>query len=726
MYLKSVHIWNFRLLEDIEVSFDKVLTLFVGKNNAGKTSFMHIMRQIINGKKNLSFADYPLKCREKLYEIICGYWNHEIKYEELLGMVPTTKIRFIIDYNDEREDELLGGLSPFIIDLDEDKSEAIIEGEYQFIGNESILDELLKRYQIIYSNIKDERKDNIGNKDSKPVECAGEQKEETIEKEGNLKVESNQYEFEIDKKILAQIVEEEFDNVFSIVVRAINPTDEKDYQVKNIMLLRELFVLKTIDAERGLDESENSPLKPLGTIMNRIFENDLKEVKKDIQGATEQLTSYVSNVNNRAQDIVNNLLKDIIGSMLQFGYPTAEDLKLQANTRISLKNEIINNTDLAYVADSESESLPSTHNGLGYKNLIKMTFLLQEFAREVKERAQASIPVLFLEEPEAHMHPQLQAVFVRHLENVLQGFAGNAIQIILTTHSSHIANTVPFSQVRYMRRYKQHVICKNLGEFYENAQASQDGKGDVEFLQKYLTISRCDLYFCDKAILVEGAAERLLIPDMIKKCSTKGLFSTTNPTLLSQYCSIIEVGGAYAHRFFGFVDFLEIPTLILTDIDFVDLKGTKCQKSMAVRSSNGTIGKWCHDVYNIAISTTIKISDILKLAEEDDKKTNGLRHIEFQLQEGKCHPRSLEEAIINVNRTLFNKSDDETEITFDEDDGKKTDFAIRLLVEPEYIDYEIPSYIKNGLIWLNEQSKMPETNQPVKKLKRQYRKKLKR
>lgn len=93
MYLKSVHIWNFRLLEDIEVSFDKVLTLFVGKNNAGKTSFMHIMRQIINGKKNLSFADYPLKCREKLYEIICGYWNHEIKYEELLGMVPTTKMR---------------------------------------------------------------------------------------------------------------------------------------------------------------------------------------------------------------------------------------------------------------------------------------------------------------------------------------------------------------------------------------------------------------------------------------------------------------------------------------------------------------------------------------------------------------------------------------------------------------------------------------------------------
>lgn len=251
----------------------------------------------------------------------------------------------------------------------------------------------------------------------------------------------------------------------------------------------------------------------------------------------------------------------------------------------------------------------------------------------------------------------------------------------------------------------------------------ESGKIDVDFLQKYLTISRCDLYFCDKAILVEGAAERLLIPDMIKKCDSKGYFADNKPTLLSQYCSIIEVGGAYAHRFFGFVDFLEIPTLILTDIDFVDSNGSKCQKSAAKRSSNGTIGQWCHDMYNIPVSTTINIDDILKLAEDDVKKTNGLRHIEFQLEEGSCHPRSLEEAIINVNRVLFNKSEQETEITFDDEDGKKTDFALKLLMESRFMDYEIPSYITKGLIWLNNQLKMPKTSEIVKKTKRKYRKK---
>ena len=116
-----------------------------------------------------------------------------------------------------------------------------------------------------------------------------------------------------------------------------------------------------------------------------------------------------------------------------------------------------------------------------------------------------------------------------------------------------------------------------------------------------MTISRCDLYFCDKAILVEGAAERLLIPDMINKCDQAGLFNTKSPTLASQYCSIIEVGGAYAHRFFDFIDFLGIPTLILTDIDFVTSKGKKCLKDKAKRTSNATIMKWCHDKLNIRV-----------------------------------------------------------------------------------------------------------------------------
>lgn len=60
-------------------------------------------------------------------------------------------------------------------------------------------------------------------------------------------------------------------------------------------------------------------------------------------------------------------------------------------------------------------------------------------------------------------------------------------------------------------------------------------------MKKYLTLSKCDLFFADKAIFIEGASERLLIPDMIKKCDQKGYF-TTKHKLTTQYYTLIEVG----------------------------------------------------------------------------------------------------------------------------------------------------------------------------------------
>ena len=86
------------------------------------------------------------------------------------------------------------------------------------------------------------------------------------------------------------------------------------------------------------------------------------------------------------------------------------------------------------------------------------------------------------------------------------------------------------------------------------------------------------------------------------------------------------------------------------------------------------------------------------------------------------YPRSFEEAIINVNRSLFDISDDTSEIIFNTEDEKKTDFAIKLLVESKFNDYVIPSYIELGLKWLNEQSNMPMPSEPRTKKKRAYNK----
>lgn len=670
MLLSNVHIWNYRLLLDTNIHLDEALTLIVGKNNAGKTSFLSILQRILSGRKDLDFADYPIQCRSTLYEVLWKVVKGKISIDKAKDLIPKTAIQFDIDYSNEAEDEYLGALSPFIIDLDINNNIARILVEYQSILSDTIISEITDKISLL--------------KVTNPT---------AISKKSSEIIAISNY------------LSTNFNKIFEISVKAINPTNPSVFQIREVSHLRDVFIFKRISAERGLDELDNHDKKPIGQVMERIFQDGVIPFEENITKKIEKLKAYVEQESIKAQDEINKLLEEIITKMIRFGYPTAEDLQLKATTQILLKDNIIKDTDLAYSISGENETLPSSHNGLGYKNLIKIVFLLQEFAQEIKKNSLSAIPLLFLEEPEAHMHPQLQTVFVKYISEVLEGFTGNKIQILISTHSSYIANSVPFTQVRYFKRLKECVICKNLTDFYNNCQNDEEKQNNLQFLHKYMTISRCDLYFCDKAILVEGAAERLLIPDMINKCDQAGLFNTKSPTLASQYCSIIEVGGAYAHRFFDFIDFLGIPTLILTDIDFVTSKGKKCLKDKAKRTSNATIMKWCHDKLNIPLSTTVKIEDVYKLIS-DDKLTNGFRHIEFQKEENGYHARSLEEAIMNVNRELYGISHSDSNFSFDSEKQKKTNFSLQLLTDDVFLEYQTPSYIVDGLIWLNNQEKI--------------------
>lgn len=103
------------------------------------------------------------------------------------------------------------------------------------------------------------------------------------------------------------------------------------------------------------------------------------------------------------------------------------------------------------------------------------------------------------------------------------------IQTFLTSHSAHITNMVDFSKIRYAKRTNNGVVYKNLKTF-----AKKD-PDNVSFIKKYLTLSRCDIFFADKIIFVEGASERLLLPDMIEKSDKEGLFDLQKYKLPAQY-----------------------------------------------------------------------------------------------------------------------------------------------------------------------------------------------
>ena len=341
---------------------------------------------------------------------------------------------------------------------------------------------------------------------------------------------------------------------------------------------------------------------------------------------------------------------------------------------------------------------------MGYKNLIKIEFLLAAFAKDIEKRGVACIPLLFIEEPESHMHPQMQTAFSKYLEKFLGKLSTVQIQTFLTSHSAHIANTMEFAKVRYAQKSNSGVIYKNLNTF---AQANSD---NVDFIRKYLTLTKCDLFFADKAILVEGASERLLLPDMIEKCETDGVFSSCKYPLSAQYYALIEIGGAYAHKFIPFIDFLGVPCLILTDLDSVaDRKGKggkTVKKSVVVSqgetTSNETIKWWIRRNKGLPEDDTSKVdlSEILAMTSGD--KTRGKCHIEFQTTENGLCGHSLEEAIRNVNRKHYDDLGDSISEEDLEFTGKsKTDFALDLICE--CADYCVPAYIKSGLAWLNDQ-----------------------
>lgn len=650
MYLSKVKIENYRLLSDSQIDIDKKTTLIVGRNNTAKTSFINCLEKIIKGNP-ISYNDFPLSKREKLLDLTSKFMEKTITYEQFIKDVPKTAIELTIDYSSEDPEDNLGALSPFIIDVDEDTTIAIIRIEYIVKPDEQAL--------ITIFN-------------------------DSFYKDGT---------FNPDLKEAKTTYQKQFSKIFGRVILAVNPKETANTQIKDSKELEELFPIYSIPAERVLGEDDTRRDNSLTKLIDSFFNVDDEDFEPEVAEQVKELIKSVENANKNVQEKSDELLSSIVDKSIGFGYPNAEELQLAVSTKLAIDEQIKNNTELAYKSIKDGETLPSNHNGLGYKNLIKIEFQLAAFAQEIKTKGVACIPILFLEEPESHMHPQMQQTFASYLETFIGKFESVSLQTILTTHSSHIANTMEFSKIRYAQRTDQGVVYKNLDEF------AKKHSDNLDFIRKYLTVSRCDMFFADKLIFVEGASERLLLPDMIEKCKNEGLFNSRKYKLSEQYYALIEIGGAYAHLFIPFANFLGVPCLIITDIDSTKYR-KKVVVSEGVRSSNSTINQWVRKIKKYANSKVVHLSEIIKLKPE--QKSLGNCHLEFQVEENGLCGRSLEEAIRNVNRNIYNLKEPVSEDDLKFSGSKKTDFALKLIFEHQ--EYIVPQYIKDGLVWLNDQT----------------------
>jgi len=297
--------------------------------------------------------------------------------------------------------------------------------------------------------------------------------------------------------------------------------------------VRSVYLQPLRDAEQGLRPSRNSQLSRLLHLLSDEPGRDaiaaaLKELDDKLKGQKP-----IQDTHGAISGRHLTMLGPKLAQAVDVGLAGTDFGKLAA--RLSI---VVDTFDIE-------------RNGLGYNNLIFMAVVLSELAKN----ADAAFRSLIVEEPEAHLHPQLQAVLLRYLSSIDADEPDEKpVQVFVTSHSPNFASIADLDSV---------VCLIDAGESKAAAfhpRSVKFEKGKREKLARYLDVTRAELFFARRAIFVEGAAELLLV-NVLAQCH--------GHDLRDHGVSLISVEGLNFDCFmplFG-EKAIPIPVSVITDAD---------------------------------------------------------------------------------------------------------------------------------------------------------------
>lgn len=726
MKISFIDIQNFRKLKQCRINLSGKTTLFVGANNSGKTSAMDALAKFL-AKRNFVFNDITLSNKSTII-VIGQEWEKEEcvppdSLENWECIFPSLDVWLDVADN---EIQHVAHIIPTL-----DWKGGILG--IRFIYQPKDISKMYAEYRESYTAARKTESSNPSNT------------------------------LALWPKNLCDFLEKRLSNLCTLKAYILDPEKANNEELQKTAYdmecfeqnpLEGLIQIDIISAQRGFSDPEtrennndNTSSGNLSSQLRSYYDKHLDPEKsptpEDISTLQALETAKIAFNQN-----LGVKFKEAIEELEKLGYPGINDPQITIASKVNATETLKHDSAVQYSLiknASDEYKLPEKYNGLGYQNLVSMVFLLMRYrddwmqvgkVRQEKELAGqriAPLHLVLLEEPEAHLHMQVQQVFIKKAYTVLRNHKflkehpNFCTQLVISSHSSHIAREVNFADLRYFKRLCATADCNiptskviNLSDVF--------GKGDEtdKFVTRYLQTTHCDLFFADAVIMVEGSAEKMFIPHFIRN---------KFPELNQRYITILEINGSHAHRLKPLIDKLCLTTLIITDIDPVSPEGhhssIRPERNHQIMTGNDTLKAWIPKETSLdklldlsfdekSISCDIPYNYSVRVAYQtpitiDYKADKGVEALSSTLEDAIVYSNIdlfgnlTGTGLINVFNNFVKNKNNFAELhtnVYDklhEKNVKKAEFALDLIysVEPEKIT--VPPYISEGLHWLQGQ-----------------------
>jgi predicted ATP-dependent endonuclease of OLD family len=725
MNIAFIEIQNFRKLKTCRVEIAEQETILVGANNSGKTSAMDALILFLKKSrhKDIATTDFTLSNWLSINQFGAKWIAAtdqevpDLKLDSWWPHLPAIDIWLKVDEKD------IHGVVHLLPTLDWTPEELL---GVRLVLSPKNLEQLYKDFRVSHRSARD-----IESASSKPgssISIWPKSMRDFLDRELHR-------HFEVQSYILdpAQCHDPEkgFAKPQSLPTDCA-PLDKEPFDG--------LFKIDVITAQRGFSDPKTeddsySGFASLSMQLKRYFSKHLDPLNMPDPSDVEALEA-IEAAKTIFDEKLRTSFKPALDELEGLNYPGFSDPRISITSKISPVDGLDHETAVQFnLPGAESLSLPEKYNGLGYQNLISMVFNLIRFRDEwmrvgkAKSKNAESVAieplhVVLIEEPEAHLHAQVQQVFIKKAYKVLRDHAeikhgSFNTQMIISTHSSHVAHELNFTCLRYFRR-EPHTkkgetptaTVVNLSKTFSNHDETS------KFATRYLRTTHCDLFFADAAILVEGSAERMLVPHFIRTKFSK---------LDQSYISLLEIGGAHAHRLRPLLETLGLLSLIITDLDSIEKSGTSKvlpERGQEYRTGNTTLKDW--------VPKQESLDNLLDLSDGAKETADHLARVAYQCpitvkykgdeSEKEAIPYTFEDSLALTNLELFRGYDEpigllkklKTSLGKDTledarkdmftslEKGSKAEMAIELLYLTEPDKVEPPAYITDGLKWLED------------------------